>query len=118
MARETICETMRTPPATNCCCRPPDPLQPQLPLSAGETCVGISPRSCGRGQRVLFCEIVKQGCGQHAQVVELPRIYVWIIHSRNSSYKERARLHHVFLCNSEKIFVNLAPISRAPPFTA
>ena len=34
----------------------------------------------------------RPGCGQNVQVVEFTRIYAWIIQSRNSAYKERARL--------------------------
>ena len=110
-------ETMETPPAMNCC-RPPDPMQPQLHLNSGETRAVISPRSFGWGTaRLVLRRIENQGCGQHAQVVELPRIYVWIITSRNSAYKERARLHHHFLCKHKKNSVIAPPFSRARPST-
>ena len=37
-----------------------------------------------------------RGCGHHAQVVVVSRIYALIIPTRNSAYKERARLLHAF----------------------
>ncbi len=116
MAREGTCEATKTLPATWRCCRSPNPMQPQLRLSCGETCVGISPLSFGQGPRVLFCKTEKQGLEQHAPVVELPRIYAELIASRNSAYKERARLHHALLDNAAIKDANLPPISHARPF--
>ncbi len=37
-------------------------------------------------------KLMAPGCGHHTQVVVVTRIYAWIIPSRNSAYKERARL--------------------------
>lgn len=110
-------ETMGTPPARNCCRQPEDQLQ-RLLRDSGETRVVKSSRSFGWGTaRLVLRRIENQGCGQHAQVVELPRIYVWIITSRNSAYKERARLHHHFLCKHKKKSVIAPPISHARPST-
>ena len=67
--------------------------------TAGRTRVVLSPRVSSEACVLRRPEIrelqepVERGCGQHTQVVDMTRIYAWIITSRNSAYKERARIH-------------------------
>lgn len=85
-------------PRTERPCRRRNVALPKRCLTSGGTRVVLSPRVSSkacvpcRAENREPHETVWRGCGQHTQVVELTRIYAWIIPSRNSAYKERARL--------------------------